>query len=679
MAVAMRSSVLSGGVHRLRSENLAFDIDVWYPPLAEYTFPSIFLPLQRQEAQALVAYYNVTRRHVSDPNHAILTLAHVHTLQALELRLDQVLQDDPMFAAVPTEKDGSDGTNHDKNTTAYPNRTRSGGGGAFVRLCGRSPKDGEPTDPERRAQIWQCYQDTLRRGIERYQSQDDDENGNTRAVAILQTTELLRVRSGPEAMALLLTSERVFSDMLDWLQYGEPEQIVLRAWNNTFDLTTEFRCFVEPGGVLVGISQYDPYVRLGYLQETAQQDAVIRTVLEAWKNVRDLIETIDQSYCVDFGVDLTRGTAQLIELSPFRSCTGPSLFAWNKAEKCTADDVDDLLQKQEQPKLVMPHRPDVCDRLISSAFTNNPDDDNLNDNRIAQAAILRIRAKVVHRIGELVHMNWDYQWSEEQRRDIPRPHQEVFAKVVAATTPVSTSEAFLCFFRGLFGTWLGEQKEEKHHVLFVYGTLKCNCHWHNKYLSEAHFLGDAMTAQPQSLVIGQCGVPYMILQDFDDNAVDERAKSVWGELWSVSTAMLQSIDEYEGTDKNHYTRQEITVIKVQHGDRSLLSNGVPSLSLSSSLGDGRSNPNVTTASTTTTTTMKAFCYFRAVHKKITKIPRDTKSAYHREEEEEDDEDSWLERADRISEYTVEEQRNRYKPIHHIQVKQLHYLGERATT
>ena len=26
--------------HRLRSENLAFDFDVWYPPLAQFTFPS---------------------------------------------------------------------------------------------------------------------------------------------------------------------------------------------------------------------------------------------------------------------------------------------------------------------------------------------------------------------------------------------------------------------------------------------------------------------------------------------------------------------------------------------------------------------------------------------------------------------------------------------------------------
>jgi hypothetical protein len=35
----------------------------------------------------------------------------------------------------------------------------------------------------------------------------------------------LRVTSGKDAMSLLLTSERVFADMIDWLHYGEPEQV----------------------------------------------------------------------------------------------------------------------------------------------------------------------------------------------------------------------------------------------------------------------------------------------------------------------------------------------------------------------------------------------------------------------------------------------------------------------
>ena len=48
--------------HRLRSENLAFDIDVWYPPLAEHTFHTEFLPLRRAEAAAIIGYHDVTWR-----------------------------------------------------------------------------------------------------------------------------------------------------------------------------------------------------------------------------------------------------------------------------------------------------------------------------------------------------------------------------------------------------------------------------------------------------------------------------------------------------------------------------------------------------------------------------------------------------------------------------------------
>lgn len=48
---------MNGDKHLLlRSENLAFDIDVWYPPLAEhYTFGSVFIPLTRAEAQAVLS------------------------------------------------------------------------------------------------------------------------------------------------------------------------------------------------------------------------------------------------------------------------------------------------------------------------------------------------------------------------------------------------------------------------------------------------------------------------------------------------------------------------------------------------------------------------------------------------------------------------------------------------
>jgi len=367
------------GEHRLRSENLAFDVDVWYPPLAAHTFASVFLPLTRLEAQAIVAYYNASWRSIPDG----MNVAVVERLLTLEARIDEALK---QF--------------HDK--------------GAFLRLCGRSPKDGEPTNPELRAQIWTNYQRTLRtikeqekeeKPSQEQQEEEDQDDGNLRVVAIARTESWLRVRSGADAMSLLLTSERVFSDMLDWLHFGEPEQLVLREFSNAFDLSTEFRCYIQ-NGQLQGISQYDTYAKHSFLQVPEKRVAIIHAVISEWRNVRDCVETIDGSYCADFGVDMEAGTAQLIEISPFRNCTGPALFAW------------------QDEAFVVPDRADVHDdNLLTHMGSAFP-----QDGTVAGQANFRIRSEVIPGISALVEMNWDLRWSKE-RVDTPKPYRQVYNQV----------------------------------------------------------------------------------------------------------------------------------------------------------------------------------------------------------------------------------------------------------
>ena len=86
-------------------------------------------------------------------------------------------------------------------------------------------------------------------------------------------------------------------------------------------------------------------------------------------------------------------------------------------------------------------------------------------------------------------------------------------------------------------------------------------------------------------------------------ATDEEARPVKGELWRLSEEMLQGIDEYEGIDKGHYSREEVDVIVT---------------------GKERSS--------------KAYCYFYAVKAGASEV------------------DASLLRAKRISEYPAEEQR-----------------------
>jgi hypothetical protein len=151
----------------MRSQNLPFDIDVWYPLLGkELMFETAFVPLMRSEATALLGYYETRFMH-----RPILTKENVHVLQRLEERLNAVI------------------------------KSNFGNSGAFMRLCGRSPKDGEPL---RREELRAQYANQLLQTKSKY-------------IAMARTS-YLRVTSGEEAMSLLLTSERVFTDCDDWMR-----------------------------------------------------------------------------------------------------------------------------------------------------------------------------------------------------------------------------------------------------------------------------------------------------------------------------------------------------------------------------------------------------------------------------------------------------------------------------
>ena len=56
-------------------------------------------------------------------------------------------------------------------------------------------------------------------------SEGHPDTPNTKLMAIA-TVSTLFVATGAEAMSLLLSSERVFTDLRDWSEFGEPEQIV---------------------------------------------------------------------------------------------------------------------------------------------------------------------------------------------------------------------------------------------------------------------------------------------------------------------------------------------------------------------------------------------------------------------------------------------------------------------
>lgn len=123
--------------------------------------------------------------------------------------------------------------------------------------------------------------------------------------------------------SLLLTSERVFADLNDWIRWGEPEQIVLREYCPELRLDYEFRAYVNKGQVNA-ISQYDHYCVYPNLLE--MKDVIKQKILDFWKIVHPYIG--EDSYVIDFGYLKDSDRMIVIELSPFLPCTGPACFSW---------------------------------------------------------------------------------------------------------------------------------------------------------------------------------------------------------------------------------------------------------------------------------------------------------------------------------------------------------------
>ncbi|ETO10288.1 hypothetical protein RFI_27089, partial [Reticulomyxa filosa] len=110
-----------------------------------------------------------------------------------------------------------------------------------------------------------------------------------------------------------------------------------------------------------------------------------------------------------------------------------------------------------------------------------------------------------------------------------------------------------------------EEKEMSYHYLFVYGTLKSNFHWNQKYLSHSQLISSrVVTCRNYALIIGDCGVPYLL----NDNKYSSFLKAeqiqqlprIQGELWLVDSETLFGLDQYEGIDKNYYIRKWIDVV-----------------------------------------------------------------------------------------------------------------------
>lgn len=458
-----------GSEHRLRSENLPFDIDVWYPRIRQFTPRTVFLPLDREEAVALMNAY----QQFCGRDH--LRLCDLDVLSNLENRIKTAV---------------------DENFSST---------GAFLRLCGRSPKDAEPADPEALKAAYQAALSAImdeELGPER--SKDSIATASMKLKAIAKVS-WLKVTSGREAMNLLVTSERLFTDLHDWLKWGEPEQVVLREWVPDMRLDFEFRAYVSKGRMTC-LSQYDHYGVYEHLFPL--KDKLQSMIVAQWEEVHPLVGL--DSYCMDFAYLPASDTVIVIEMSPLLPCTGAALFNWT-----------------------------------------------LDHQQLHNGDILEFRLKETLRpeLDDLLEMNWDLRWRDAKSWQYDHIVTRAIDNClgvdgVQSPPPGALQRVWKTFNRALSST------KTRHVRIFVYGTLKRNFYWSHKYLFSSRYLGKATTVHPHALVIGDCGVPYLL----GDVEGDAENHCIEGEVWEVSSVTLQNLDEYEGVGKGYYSRKEIPVV-----------------------------------------------------------------------------------------------------------------------
>jgi gamma-glutamylcyclotransferase (GGCT)/AIG2-like uncharacterized protein YtfP len=321
----------------------------------------------------------------------------------------------------------------------------------------------------------------------------------------------LRVNNGQDALSLLLSSERTYAEMIDWLKYGEPEQLCFRVWENELTMDNEFRLFIH-AGELVAISQYDHYSYYPHLQNI--KDKLEAGLRELWLRVHPHVCEPNSSYIIDIAFLPSSDKFVVVELNPFSPCTGAALFSWS-ADK------------------------DVLEGRSSFQFR------------------LKSFDHLHPQLHEIVELNWDMRWAEPVK-----PYSDYFQ--ASRTNPSSFYQRVLNYWIGSDRVVIKLEQPAPSAKLFVYGTLKRGFQWNGKYLASrlgGKFISVARTKERYAMVIGDSGVPYLLSSTAASSLEykDSDLHQITGEIWSVEADTLRGLDDYEGVSKGYYQRIMIPV------------------------------------------------------------------------------------------------------------------------
>ena len=272
--------------HKYRHQNMSVDMDVWYPFLKSITFKTYFIPLKYREAEAIINYNLYRNKNQKDK----FTKEDTKILRNLQKKVDHY------FETYDDLKNG-----------------------AMFRLSGRSGKDMDYYDNKK---IFSLYQQNLEKVSKKLNKPKDDIN--TKYVSITTLMDRFKVNNGKDVLNVLLTSERLFLDLKDWLNHGGREQMILRKWDDSLCSDKEFRAFIQ-NNELKAICQDERFALFQDLVDN--KDLYEKLINDYFKKALQPLMKIP-NYIADFCI-LKNNEVKLIEFSPFLRCTSACLFRWD--------------------------------------------------------------------------------------------------------------------------------------------------------------------------------------------------------------------------------------------------------------------------------------------------------------------------------------------------------------
>ena len=272
--------------HKYRHQNMSVDMDVWYPFLKSITFKTYFIPLKYREAEAILNYNFYRNKNMKDK----FTKEDTKILKNLQKKVDY------FFETYDDLKNG-----------------------AMFRLSGRSGKDMDYYDNKK---IMALYEENLEKVSKKLGKEKTDLN--TKYVAITTLMNRFKVNNGKDVLNVLLTSERLFLDLKDWLNHGGREQMILRKWDDSLCSDKEFRAFIQ-NNELKAICQDERFALFQDLVDN--KDLYEKLINDYFKTALQPLMKIP-NYIADFCI-LKNNEVKLIEFSPFLRCTSACLFRWD--------------------------------------------------------------------------------------------------------------------------------------------------------------------------------------------------------------------------------------------------------------------------------------------------------------------------------------------------------------